>query len=272
MSLTAPARARVARGSLSARALRRAAAGTLALVAAVAWPAHRAAAQALPSADSVLARHVAAVGGKEALMRLTSVKQLGRMEMPGVGLSADAEVLLAAPAKMVTRMTIPGIGEVMNGTDGEVAWSVNPMQGPRLLADKELAQTKEQSDFYAALTMSPSVYSSIQTVGVVDFAGEKAYKVRLVSKATDVEMFRYFSVASGLMVGYDLTTVTEMGTVSASTVVGDYKDFGGVRFATRNETTMGPQKILLTLREVVLNGAPADAFAVPEAVRPLIRK
>lgn len=246
--------------------------GALAFTFAASAPVASLRAQTLPSAADVLARHVAAVGGKEALLKVTSLKQLGRMEMPAVGLAADAEVLLAAPNKMSTKMTIPGIGAVENGTDGDVAWSVNPMQGPRLLADKELAQTKEQSDFYAGLTFSPTIYASMENEGIVDFAGEKAYKIRLVSKASGSEMRRYFSVANGLMVGYDLTTITEMGTISASTVVSAYKDFGGLKFATRNETTMGPQTIRLTLNDVVINGAPETAFAIPDAVRPLIKK
>lgn len=246
--------------------------GVLALAFVVGVPAATLRAQTAPAAADIVARHLAAVGGKDALLKVTSLKQLGRMEMPTVGLAADAEVMLAAPNKMSTKMTIPGLGAVENGTNGDVAWSMNPMQGPRLLADKELAQTKEQSDFYAALTFSPSIYASMETIGAVDFAGEKTYKVRFVSKATGLDLFRYFSVATGLLVGYELTTTSEMGNINATTVVSEYKEFGGIKFATRNETTMGPQKIRLTLNDVIINGAPETAFDVPDAVRPLIKK
>jgi hypothetical protein len=35
---------------------------------------------------------------------------------------------------------------------------------------------------------------------------------------------------------------------------------------------MGPNKMVMTINNVVINGAPATAFDVPDAVKPLIKK
>jgi hypothetical protein len=63
-----------------------------------------------------------------------------------------------------------------------------------------------------------------------------------------------------------------MGTLQTTTIVKDYKDFGGIKFPTRSEANMGPQAMVITIKDVQLNNVPADAFAVPAAVQPLIKK
>lgn len=227
-------------------------------------------AQAAPSAADVIAKHIAAIGGKEAIGKIVSVKQIGTMDLPSAGLSAEVEVEAAAPNKMATKMSLAGIGEVITGTDGTNAWSVNPMQGPRVLDGKEKETQLEQADFYANLLYPAELFTSITNEGQVDFGGEKTWKLKFVRKGSGTESRRYFSVASGLEVGSETTTVTEMGTISATTVVSGYKDFSGVKFATRAESTMGPQTMIMTIKDVQLN-APVTV-TVPAAVAPLIKK
>lgn len=229
-------------------------------------------AQPLPTAAQVIDKHVAAVGGRSAFEKLTSLRQVAQMEMPAMGLSAETDVVLAPPNKMTTRINMPQIGEMVTGTNGEVAWSVDQLRGPRLLENKELAQILDQADFLGALLFLPDRFSSMTNEGIVDFNGEKAYKIRMVRKSSGTETTQYFSVASGLNIGNESTSTTEMGTMHVSTLIKDYKEFGGLRFPTRSEANMGPQTMVLTIKDVQLNGAPADAFAVPAAVQPLIKK
>jgi hypothetical protein len=139
-------------------------------------------AQTVPSASDVLAKYVAAIGGKDAIMKITSLKQTSTMQVPAVGLTAEIEAYQAAPNKMATKSTIPGVGEMLQGTDGVVAWDANPMQGPRLLSDKELAQTLEGADFYGNMLYPADRFSTMENLGVADFNGERSYKVKLVRK------------------------------------------------------------------------------------------
>jgi hypothetical protein len=93
-------------------------------------------AQALPAASELVAKYVTAIGGKAEVLKITSMKQLATMDIPSVGLKAEMEMYSAAPNKVAMKTTIPGMGEMQNGYNGEIAWDVNPMQGPRLLADR----------------------------------------------------------------------------------------------------------------------------------------
>ena len=230
------------------------------------------AAQSGPSATDVLAKYVAAIGGKDAIMKITSLKQTSTMQVPAMGLTADVEAYQAAPNKMATKSTIPGVGEMLNGTDGVVAWDANPMQGPRLLTDKELAQTLEGADFYGNMLYPADRFSTMENLGVAEFNGEKSYKVKLVRKDSGRETTQYFSVATGLIVGAETVQESQMGMLQVSSLLSDYKVFGGVKFPTKTEVNMGPNKMIMTITNVVINGAPATAFDIPEAVKPLIKK
>jgi outer membrane lipoprotein-sorting protein len=54
--------------------------------------------------------------------------------------------------------------------------------------------------------------------------------------------------------------------------MGEYKKFGGVLMPTKLENQMGPQKMVVTIKDVTLNAVPESAFAIPENVKPLIKK
>lgn len=229
-------------------------------------------AQEAPSAATVLAKYVTAIGGREALSKVTSITQSATLQIPAVGLEAAVEATMAAPNKMASKATIPGMGEMLQGTDGTVAWDVNPMQGPRLLADKELSQMLESADFQGAVFMSPDRYSAMENQGAVDFGGEKAWKLKLVMKGSGRVVTTYFSVASGLVIGSETQQESPMGPIPVTSKQSDYKAFGGILFPTRTEMSMGPQTMVTIVKDVVLNGAPASAFEIPAAVKPLIKK
>ncbi|MES2523262.1 MAG: hypothetical protein V4617_11220 [Gemmatimonadota bacterium] len=229
-----------------------------------------AAAQALPAASEIIAKHVAAIGGKDAIAKITSMQQKGTLEVPAAGLSASMETF-AAQDRLFLKQVFPGIGEILTGFDGNVAWTTNPMQGPRLLKDKELEQMKEQADFVGSMSFAPERYSKIETTGLVDFNGEKAYKVRFVRKPSGNESTGYFSVASGLQIGSETSQVSESGKIELSTEIGDYKQFGPVKVSTKQSTTMGPQKIITTVQDVTVNAVPATAFVPPADVKALIK-
>ncbi len=228
-------------------------------------------AQARPAAAEIIAKYVAAIGGKAEIMKITSMKQTATMEVPSIGLSMAMEIFSAAPNKMASKTSIPGMGEMQNGFNGTVAWDVNPMQGPRLLADKELAAMAENADFYGNMLYSADKYASMETVGDTVINGDKAFTVKMVRKGTMKESLSYFSAASGLLLAGSSTQDSQMGSMFVTQSVSEYKKFGGIMMPTKVQQTMGPQTMTMTVKEVVINGAPESAFAIPEQVKPLIK-
>ena len=239
--------------------------------AALSFSAQTADGQALPSAPDVIARYVAAIGGKDAIMQIKSISSVGTLDVPAMGLSAKMEVVMAAPNKVASKTNIPGMGEIVTGFDGTVGWAIDPSAGERLQAGKELEQTKENSDFYANFLYPVDRYTSMEVQSIVDFNGEKAYKVKMVRKGSGNESTQYFSVANALLLGSESAQVTPMGNVQVTQTVRDYKQFGSIKMATKVEQAMGPTKLILTTSEVKLNEVPANAFDMPDRIKPLVK-
>ena len=91
----------------------------------------------LPPAKSIIDRHIEAVGGRDAIKAHNSVAVKGSMAMPASGMTGTMEIFAARPNKRLTKMTLAGIGEISEGFDGTVAWSVSPMTGPMLATGDE---------------------------------------------------------------------------------------------------------------------------------------
>ena len=137
---------------------------------------------AVPSAVEVFARHVQAIGGRDAVMSTSAIKTVGKMEMPAQGISASMESV-SAPNKSAMKLSIPGIGDITNGYDGQVAWEVNPMSGPRIKTEREKATAQEDSDFRASMLFAKERYRSVECVGQADFGGETTWHVKSVLKS-----------------------------------------------------------------------------------------
>ena len=69
-------------------------------------------------------------------------------------------------------------------------------------------------------------------VGRETFAGEPCYKVAITTKG-GIEMFNYFSVATGLSMGSTGNLPTPMGDVFVEIEISDYKEFDGNLYPTR---------------------------------------
>ena len=94
---------------------------------------------ALPAARDIIDRHIKERGGRQAIMARTSTHATGSVSLPAAGLSGKLESFHAKPNKFLQRMSLPGIGDIEEGFDGTVGWSVSPLTGPTLLDGKQLA-------------------------------------------------------------------------------------------------------------------------------------
>lgn len=224
---------------------------------------------ALPDAAAVIARYQEAVGGADALAGITSMTSTGELSMPAQGLSASVRTFAARPNRAAMIVSVDGFGEIRSGVVGDTAWSMNPMEGPRLLQGGELTQTLEESAFDSSLRPAQLIRSAT-TVERTALAGRPCLKVRLEWQSGR-ETFDCYSEETGLLVGTMATQETNMGRIDSVTLLDDYREFGGLRTPTRiTIQTMGVEQII-TIREVTFDDVDDDAFALPAQIRALIR-
>jgi hypothetical protein len=226
------------------------------------------AAQALPTAEEITARYVAAIGGRDVVLRPRASRSTGTFEMAGAGLKGGLVIVMEAPNRMVSQVTIPGMGEILSGFDGGVGWSVEPMQGPRLLAGAELDELRENANMLAQVR-DASLFRSMETVERTASVGEPCYRVKLVWQSGR-ETFDCYHVDTGLLIATTAETDSPMGAMAVTTRLTDYRDFAGMMVPTRLVLEMMGTQQVLTISTVEFDDVDTSLIEPPAAIRVLM--
>lgn len=223
----------------------------------------------LPSARSIIDRHVRAIGGRKAILSHTSLHATGTMTVAGSGITGVLHVYGAKPNKSLVKIGLGGIGELLEGFDGTTGWTLNPVTGPMLAQGKELEEKKFDADFYSDLHESGR-YVSMKTVEKTTFEGRPCYKLSLVRKNGD-EDFDYYDVETGLKAGATGTRESPMGPLSLTQTHSDYRKFGDLLVpTTMKQTAMGVQQVL-TITTVDFDNVPPSMFEPPAQIKALLK-
>ena len=225
------------------------------------------AAAKLPAAKEIFDRFVEVTGGADAYKKIKSQTTKGTFELVGANLKGDLTVYQAEPDKQLVKINLPGFGEMQEGFDGTVGWSINPAQGPMLKEGKALLQAKREATFN--LLIDPlAQFKSATTEDIQEFAGEKCYHVKLVSSDDDVVNF-FYSVKTGLFRGLMMTAVTPIGNLKTSAISSDYKDFGGIKMPALTTISAMGQSQKITANSMTFNDVPDSTFELPAAIKTL---
>ncbi|HVR30233.1 MAG TPA: hypothetical protein VMS86_11955 [Thermoanaerobaculia bacterium] len=227
-----------------------------------------AAAEPLPSVAAVLDRYVEALGGEEAIRGHRSVTWRGTFSMPGQGLEGDLTLQASAPNLFRLDVTAEGLGTISQGYDGKIGWSDNMMTGPTLTRGAELELVAIQSDFYVDLHYAEH-YPAMKVVARESFDGEPCLKLAVTTPG-GLEMFPYFSVASGLLVGFEGDLPTAMGEVWVRTSIGGYRELDGRLYPTENQQEVMGTRQVITLLEADFTDLDPSVFALPPAIETLV--
>lgn len=222
----------------------------------------------LPAARDLVARHVAAIGGRDAVLRHPFFRARGTFGMPAAGMSGELEVAGAHPNLVAMKITIPGVGDMLQGFDGTNGWSMDPFQGPRLIEGAELAQMTDEAEFASVLRESPNI-ASMETTEVVTLGGGQCYKVKVVRKSGR-ETFDCYSVESGLLIGAFATQESAMGKIEAVSEFADYQEFNGLRQPTKITLSVMNQQQVMNFTSYEYGPVEPEAFAPPPAIATLI--
>jgi hypothetical protein len=224
----------------------------------------------LPPAKEILAKHLKAIGGKDAILKHKSSHSKGKYEVPAQGITGELEILMAAPNKMLVKVNIPGIGEILQGFDGKVGWSLNPATGPALIEGKPLDDLRDSAAFHGAADEEKN-YKSMETLERTKFDDKECYKVKLVRKSGK-EVVQFFDAKTGLLAGSQSKQETPQGAFDVTTTLSDYKEFGGIKTATKTTQDLGIIKQVLTLESVEYDKVDDKVFALPPQIKGLLSK
>ncbi|MCI0665548.1 MAG: hypothetical protein L0220_31195 [Acidobacteria bacterium] len=200
----------------------------------------------LPTIDDILDKSIKAVGGKEAIEKLTSRTTKGSFEIEAMNLNGTFENFQKAPNKKATVISFPGVGTINEVFDGTKGWSANPMAGLNELTGAELAAAKRDSDFYSVINFKKN-YPKIEVKGREKVGSSEAYLVE-ATPAEGSSLKFYFDVETGLLLRMDGEREFQKEKIPLEVYFEDYKAIDGVKIAhtVKQVTPMFAATIKLT--------------------------
>jgi hypothetical protein len=189
---------------------------------------------ALPKADEVLQKYIAALGGEAALEKVNSRVLKGTAVLP-TGQTSPIEIDQKAPDSFFSTVnTQHGIST--RGYNSKGAWGKDGDKPAAALAGGELDRVKEAAILHRELKMKER-YTNLATRGVDKIGNTQVYLVLGRSGANRTERL-YFDSASGLLLRRVVFTRTPVGNVPEQTDFEDYRDVDGVKepFTIRRTT------------------------------------
>ena len=180
---------------------------------------------ALPSVDDVLDKYVKAVGGEDAIKKISSRVEKGKTTVFG-GRQVPVEVFSKAPDKRASAMHMGG-GEVVTAYDGQVGWMGAPRRPPRDVTGGELDAMKLDADM-AFPADAKQVLSDLKVQAKEPIDGKPAL---VVSGRPEGQppLKLYFDEQSGLLVRQVRYLETPLGRLPTQIDYADYRDSGGVK-------------------------------------------
>ncbi|MCC5863758.1 MAG: hypothetical protein JJU31_01425 [Wenzhouxiangella sp.] len=222
----------------------------------------------LPDARALIDRHIETVGGRAALEAQADAIMTGSFSMPAVGITGDLLVASRAPAERVVQIELPGMGTIKTGYSPDLAWSIDPFMGPRLIEGEEFEALTESS-VPAAVLRDPEFVKSATTVELTEFMDQACYRVKLEWRSGR-QTFDCYAVESGLLIATESTESSPMGEMQTVTLLGEHKEMHGFLVPTVTRVqTMGQEQVL-TMTEFKLESPDPALFELPPAIQTLV--
>jgi zinc protease len=225
----------------------------------------------LPKGEVLLDKYIEVTGGKAAHAKIHSDMTTGTMEFKAMGLKGKITTYGAEPDKKYSEVLLDGIGKMQEGVNGDVAWSMSAMQGPRVKEGDEKIETLLQAKFNSDLNWR-DLFKTAETVGVETVDGKQCYKVVLTPK-TGSPSTRWFDKESNLLVKLSMTSKSPMGEIQSEMLVSDYRKEGDILLPHKMTVKAGPMEFEATVETVQHNPEiPKDKFDIPDEVKALLKK
>jgi hypothetical protein len=152
-----------------------------------------------------------------------------------------------------------------SGYDGAVAWRLDA-DGVATIDQGDMVKTAARdADMYYHLHVL-DYFRSMKVVDVKSFAGHRCYHLEGVNNWGKVNE-QFYDVDTGLLIGYAFNTAWRGGNGDATTTFEDYRDFGGVVFATKITSRDGGDMSIFTITSITYDDVDDAVFTLPEAVQ-----
>ncbi|HTS31198.1 MAG TPA: DUF620 domain-containing protein [Bryobacteraceae bacterium] len=229
------------------------------------------AADELPKAEAILDRYIEVTGGKAAYAKVHTETSTGAMELPAMGIKGKVTSYHAEPDLTLVEINIDGMGKMVDGSNGQVAWSMNAMQGPRIKEGPEKAEALLHAQFNGDLRWR-DLYSRVETTGVESVDGKDCYKVVLTPKAGN-PITKWYDKDSGLLLKMRIKANSPMGEIESDSMLSDYRKEGDILMAHKVVQHVATLETSMTIDSMRYNAEiPKEKFDLPDEIKALVNK
>ncbi len=220
-------------------------------------------AQRAPTAQQVLDRHEAAIGGRAALekhstMRITTTFSANDSVL------ARFEIVYGKPFRYAETLRLSDGKVVRRGYDDGIAWTVGEA-GAEIFTDEDAEAMKRSADWFREFSVPQAMRGA--HVDSAEFEGKRAWRLTY-ALTIGLDVATFYDRITGLKLGE--TRATPAGEVTRSW--GEYKSFDGFKVATRVVVHSIDGEFVTATDSVQFDKVDPKALAVPPEVRALIRK
>ncbi|MFL6277690.1 MAG: S41 family peptidase [Blastocatellia bacterium] len=201
--------------------------------ASAARPATAQAGEAAPTVNQILDRYVQALGGKEALQRLSRRVIKGTFSSAELQADGTFEIYAKAPNKQLTILQAPSFGTFRQGFNGTTAWEQQPRDDE---AEDMPGFQKREADFYLPIKFH-ELFPKLTLVGKQKVGTRQAYALE-APRAGNPKRW-YFDTESGLLMRSESRMPD--GQITESEDFDDYRTVDGVKlpFSIRRREDQG---------------------------------
>ena len=183
----------------------------------------------LPAVAEILSKYVAALGGEQALRRITSRVITGTREVPlgPAGLDpmpGEFTIYQKAP-NLTLSVSRTDRAAIADGFDGTTAWAQNAAGAVNILQDPDQGRARRGANFYEALELAKN-YTRMDVVGIAPIGTREAYEVIGFPEGDTPERL-YFDRQTGLLLRRAVYLETVAGPSPLQVDFDDYRDIGG---------------------------------------------
>jgi len=225
---------------------------------------------AAQTADEVVEKHLAAIGGREALGKLTTRKAIGTVTIgtPNGDLVGPVELFSKAPNKTRAYMELDlsalGMNEKMTldqKFDGTAGWAINSLQGDTQITGNQLDNMRNAS-FPNQLLTYKAAGTTVELLPRETLAGKPVFVLLITPKVGSVSRW-YLDAETYLAVRTSAKINTpQAGEIEQIGEASDYRTVDGVKVPFKTVNTTPLQTVTIVLKTVEHNVVIDDALFV----------
>ena len=219
------------------------------------------------TADSIIAKYVAQIGGMEKIQAVKTIRMTAKFTGGG-GFEAVTVDESKRPNMQRSEFRLQGMTGV-SAFDGKTGWKIEPWQGKKDAESLSEEETKPyfESDFDDALINYKQKNLKVEYVGMDEFEGTDAYKLRVTYPSGTVKHY-FMDTDYYVPIKIETKRIVRGAEVEFETVLGDYKNVGGVYYphSIENGAKGSPNKATISVEKIEINVPLDDSRFVRPAV------